>query len=87
MFLPGEFHRQRSLAGYSPRGRAELDTTEATKKQQQEKDGAKDPIYRATVEMQTEDQACGYGVGEGAEEDCGTNGEWRVTRKRIHCRA
>ena len=27
-FLPGEFHRQRSLVGYSPRGRKELDTTE-----------------------------------------------------------
>ena len=26
--LPGEFHGQRSLAGYSPRGRKELDTTE-----------------------------------------------------------
>ena len=27
-FLPGEFHGQRSLAGYSPRGCKELDTTE-----------------------------------------------------------
>ena len=26
--LPGEFHGQRSLAGYSPWGRRELDTTE-----------------------------------------------------------
>ena len=26
--LPGEFHGQRSLAGYSPRGRKELDTAE-----------------------------------------------------------
>ena len=26
--LPGEFHGQRSLAGYSPRARKELDTTE-----------------------------------------------------------
>ena len=26
-FLPGESHGQRSLAGYSPRGRRELDTT------------------------------------------------------------
>ena len=25
-FLPGEFHRQRSLAGYSPWGRKESDT-------------------------------------------------------------
>ena len=25
---PGEFHGRRSLAGYSPRGRKELDTTE-----------------------------------------------------------
>ena len=28
MFLPGEFHRQRSLADYSPRGCKESDTTE-----------------------------------------------------------
>ena len=28
VFLPGESHEQRSLAGYSPRGRKELDTTE-----------------------------------------------------------
>ena len=28
IFLPGEFHGQRSLAGYSPWGRKESDTTE-----------------------------------------------------------
>ena len=28
VFLPGEFHGQRSLAGHSPWGRKELDTTE-----------------------------------------------------------
>ena len=28
VFLPGEFHGQRSLVGYSPRGPKELDTTE-----------------------------------------------------------
>ena len=28
VFLPGEFHRQRSLAGYSPWGLKELDMTE-----------------------------------------------------------
>ena len=28
VFLPVEFHRQRSLAGYSPWGSKELDTTE-----------------------------------------------------------
>ena len=28
VFLPGEFHGQRSLAGYSPWGLKELDTTE-----------------------------------------------------------
>ena len=28
VFLPGEFHGQRSLAGYSPWGREEWDTTE-----------------------------------------------------------
>ena len=30
VFLPGESHGQRSLAGYSPEGRKELDRTEAT---------------------------------------------------------
>ena len=30
VFLPGESHRQRSLAGYSPQGCKDLDTTEAT---------------------------------------------------------
>ena len=28
VFLPGESHGQRSLVGYNPRGRKELDTTE-----------------------------------------------------------
>ena len=30
VFFPGESHGQRSLAGYSPRGRKELDMTEMT---------------------------------------------------------
>ena len=30
VFLPGKFHEQRSLAGYSPWSRKELDMTEAT---------------------------------------------------------
>jgi len=30
VFLPGKFHGQRSLAGYSPWGRRELDTTDHT---------------------------------------------------------
>ena len=30
VFLPGEFHGQRSLAGYSPWGHKESDTTEVT---------------------------------------------------------
>ena len=30
VFLPGELHEQRSLMGYSPWGRKELDTTEHT---------------------------------------------------------
>ena len=30
IFLPGEFHGQRSLAGYNPWGHAESDTTEVT---------------------------------------------------------
>ena len=28
VFVPGEFHRQRRLAGYSPWGHKELDTSE-----------------------------------------------------------
>ena len=28
VFLPGGFHKQRSLMGYSPEGRKEVDTTE-----------------------------------------------------------
>ena len=28
VFLPGKFHKQRSLAGHSPRGHKELDTTD-----------------------------------------------------------
>ena len=31
ILLPGEFHGQRSLAGYSPGGHKEQDTTEAIK--------------------------------------------------------
>ena len=34
VFLPGESHGQRSLAGYSPRGHTESDMTEVTKQQQ-----------------------------------------------------
>ena len=30
VFLPGKFHRQRSLVGYSPWGHQELDKTEHT---------------------------------------------------------
>ena len=30
VFLPGEFHGQRTLAGYSPWGHKESDTTEVT---------------------------------------------------------
>ena len=30
VFLPGESHGQRSLAGYDPQGRKESDTTEVT---------------------------------------------------------
>ena len=32
LFLPGEFHGQKSLAGYSPWGHTESDMTEATAK-------------------------------------------------------
>ena len=32
VFLPGEFHGQRSLGGYSPRGCKESDTTEVTER-------------------------------------------------------
>ena len=37
-FLPGESHGQRSLAGYSPWGREESDTTEMTKQARREDD-------------------------------------------------
>ena len=36
LFLPGETHGQRSLAGHGPWGRRESDTTEATKHAQVE---------------------------------------------------
>ena len=32
VFLPEEFHKQRSLAGYSPQGHKQLDMTEATER-------------------------------------------------------
>jgi len=32
IFLPGEFHGQRSLVGYSPWGHKEFNTTEATER-------------------------------------------------------
>ena len=35
IFLPGESHGQRNLAGYSPSGRKESDTTEATERSTQ----------------------------------------------------
>ena len=36
VFLPGKFHGQRSLEGYSPQGCTESDRTEATEQQQQQ---------------------------------------------------
>ena len=36
-FLPGEFHGQRSLTGYSPWGHKEADMTEHTPTQSQDK--------------------------------------------------
>ena len=36
VFLPGESHGQRSLAGYGPWGHKELDTTEATENSHQD---------------------------------------------------
>ena len=35
VFLPGKFHRQRSLAGYSPWGHRESDTTEQLSRPQE----------------------------------------------------
>ena len=35
VFLPGESHVQRSLAGYSPQGHKKLDTTESFSQSQQ----------------------------------------------------
>ena len=40
VFLPGEFHGQKSLAGYSPWGRKESDTTEMTEHTHQTLDPA-----------------------------------------------
>ena len=40
VFLPGKFHGQRSLAGYSPWDRKELDTTEVSSKHTCEGDEA-----------------------------------------------
>ena len=37
VFLPRESHGQRSLVGYSPRGRKELDTTEQLNHHQMQK--------------------------------------------------
>ena len=36
VFLPGEFHAQRSLASYSPQGRKESDLTQVTEQPQHE---------------------------------------------------
>ena len=38
VFLPEEFHGQRRLAGYSPWGRKELDTTERLTRNEYERD-------------------------------------------------
>ena len=38
VFLPGESHQQKSLAGYSPWGRKELDTTEQLSTQEIEEE-------------------------------------------------
>ena len=44
VLLPGKSHGRRSLVGCSPWGLEELDTTEATEKQQQQQDFAGDPV-------------------------------------------
>ena len=49
--LPGEFHGQRSLAGYS---RTELDMTEATKQQQ--------TIYHSTMLLFPQSRECTVGM-------------------------
>ena len=46
VFLPGESHGQRRLAGYSPEGRKKSDTTEAT---QQQHSPARDPVLTTKV--------------------------------------
>ena len=43
VFWPGESHGQRSLAGYSPRGRKELDMTEQLSTAQHVKKASFDP--------------------------------------------
>ena len=42
VFLPGESHGQRSLAGYNPLGRKESDMTEATEHMHKERERRKD---------------------------------------------
>ena len=41
VFLPGEYHGQRRLAGYSPQGRKESDITEQLTLKKKKKNGIK----------------------------------------------
>ena len=52
VFLPGEFHGQRSLLGHSPWGRKESDTTEQLTQLRIWRNRADEPIFRAGIDMQ-----------------------------------
>ena len=58
VFLPGEFHEQRSLAGYSPWGCQELDTTEWLSTAQH---STAQGITRASQVAQGKESACNAG--------------------------
>ena len=53
-FLPGKFHRQRSLAGYSPRGSQRVQHNLATKQQQQQ--GSRGKISRNETRKLRDDE-------------------------------
>ena len=49
--LPGKSHGQRSLLGYSPLGRTESDTTEATEHEDQKVEGSTPGIQRKETQV------------------------------------
>ena len=51
--MPGEFHRLRRLLGYSPQGRKESDTTEATLQARTRGEAEKFEFWRAGLEAES----------------------------------